>query len=200
MAGSNDMTWTETGQMPPAVDQPQTPTAASAAAAQTSDDELLGVLLDEVLATPEIEGTREDEERRRRNDIRRETYVDVLRQFLVEVQIVDRRENPESSREAPEMPPELEWRDLRARVGALGSKPVNEAVEAFDAKVREFHEAVELRASEMGRQPPPTRDVRLKGLRGEVREAYERVHNLIREELDSRSCSGRRGPGGEPNA
>lgn len=50
------------------------------------------------------EGQREHEARMRRNErlhnARRETYLDVLRQFLVEVQIVERTENPRAARDA----------------------------------------------------------------------------------------------------
>lgn len=136
------------------------------------------------------EGQREHEQELRRKerlfDARRETYVDVLRQFLVEVQIVDRRENPASSREPPEMPPEHEWTDLRARVGALGSKDVVSAVDSLDSKVREFHEAVDRLVSETRPKSRETRGPYLDGLRRGVREGYEKVQTLIGEELEAK--------------
>jgi hypothetical protein len=40
------------------------------------------------------------------------------------------------------MPPENEWRDLRARVDAFGSPEVGKAVELFDSEIADFQNAV----------------------------------------------------------
>jgi hypothetical protein len=136
------------------------------------------------------EGQREHEERLRRNErlynARREAYLDVLRQTLVEVQIVERTENPISLREPPEMPRENEWRDLRARVGAFGSREVGDAVKTFDSKVREFHNAVNAYRG-MSERPAPDAAVEEFGeitkARGEATAAYEAVRTLVRDEL-----------------
>jgi uncharacterized membrane protein len=118
---------------------------------------------------------RAHEERLRRNErlwsARRETYLGVLRQFLVEVQIVDRT-GTSSERKAPAMPPEDEWRDLRAQVDAYATQEVSDAVEEFDARVREFHEV-----------PAGNAEGR-KAAREEVRAAYGRVRTLVRDELE----------------
>jgi hypothetical protein len=134
-------------------------------------------------------GQREHEERLRRNerlyDARRETYLEVLRQFLVEVQIVERTANPDSSREPPEMPPENEWRDLRARVGAFASPKVAKAVKEFDSKVKEFHDGVNL--DELAANPDAQNvyGIVLGGHRKTATEAYERVQKLIQDELEN---------------
>jgi hypothetical protein len=143
------------------------------------------------------EGQREHEARLRRNErlhnARRETYLDVLRQFLVEVQIVERTENPTSLRERPEMPPENEWRDLRARVGAFALPEVGEAVQAFDSKVREFHNAVNVfrdvvnalgRVSdEIAPKQAPEEFRAMENARAEAVAAYEGVQTLVRDDL-----------------
>jgi hypothetical protein len=127
---------------------------------------------------------------------RRETYLGLLRQFLVEVQIVQRTEDLMHKREPPEMPPEYEWRDLRARVGAFGSPEVGEAVEMFDSKVRAFHEAVNVfggtsdQLAEGRPIPPgigphtPMEEYRaMETARAEAVAAYDVVQTLVRDEL-----------------
>jgi hypothetical protein len=115
---------------------------------------------------------------RKYND-RREVYVDVLRRFLVEVQIIERTENEGELRESPAMPPEDEWLDLRARVGAVGSGQVAEAFERFDSKVRDFHDHVLIFQHQM------TNEDAVREARREAKEAYTRVEVLIRNELDT---------------
>ena len=44
--------------------------------------------------------------------------------------------------EPPEPPSNEDWRDLQARVVALGSEPVNEAADALNGKLRDFRSAV----------------------------------------------------------
>jgi hypothetical protein len=78
----------------------------------------------------------------RRYEARRDIYLDVLKQFRVEQQIVDRTNNPESSREPPQMPDEGEHTELRARVDAFASPKVREAVSTFDKSVADFHDNV----------------------------------------------------------
>jgi hypothetical protein len=136
------------------------------------------------------EGGRKHEESLRRNErlynARRDTYLDVLRQFLVEVQIVQRTENPMSLREAPEMPPENEWRDLRARVGAFGTEEVGKAVEAFDTKVRKFHGAVNVyrgMSEQLAPDPAVEEFRRMEEARAEAVAAYDVVQTLVRDDL-----------------
>jgi hypothetical protein len=134
------------------------------------------------------EHEREHLERERRGErlysARRETYVDLLRQLLVERQIVERTENPESTRAPPAMPPEIEYNDLRARVWAFGSREVNAAVDAFDSNVRKFHETVELYAEDAkAGQAQGGKEGVLRSHRGRVTEGYEELRELIRKEL-----------------
>lgn len=145
------------------------------------------------------EGAREHEESLRRNErlynARRDTYLDLLRQLALEVRIVQRTDNPGSLLEPPEPPPEDEWADLRARVGAYGSPEVGAAVGAFDAAVRKFHEAagkfVYVQEQVAPDAPPkgigphtPMDEFRaMEEARGAVEAAYEPVQTLVREEL-----------------
>jgi hypothetical protein len=137
------------------------------------------------------EGAREHEERLRRNErlyeARREIYLDLLRQFRVEVQIVQRTANPESSREPPEMPPESEWGELRARIDAYSSDDVGKAVATFDSCVRDFHaEADALRKLLRGSRliaGEETKKQEVSDARGSVMSAYETVQAPVREEL-----------------
>jgi hypothetical protein len=128
-------------------------------------------------------------------DARRETYLDLLRQFLVEVQIVQRTAEITRLRVPPPMPPEDEWRDLRARVGAFGSPEVGDAVEMFDSKVRAFHDAADDFGAEsqqlegdrpvfgIGPHTPMTEYTAMQEAREEAVTAYEVVQTLVRDEL-----------------
>jgi hypothetical protein len=147
------------------------------------------------------EGERDHAERLRRNerlyDARRDTYLDLLRQFLLEVQIVQRTEDLVGLREPPDPPTEEEWRDLRARVGAFGSAEVVHAVEEFDSQVRTFHNAVNVYRGmlwqNVGDEQPIPKGIGPHTPMDEYREmerqrtlavkGYEEVATLIREEL-----------------
>ena len=133
------------------------------------------------------EEQREHEERERRKErvfaTLRDTYLDVLRQFLVEQQIVDRTKNPKSSRDPPPMPDEGEWRELRARVDAFASSQVRDAVNAFDSYVKDFHDGVKTIDGD-----DPTMaylaESSLPSKRERVAWSYGRVQSLISGELE----------------
>jgi hypothetical protein len=108
----------------------------------------------------------------------------VLRQFLVEQQIVDRTKNPESSREPPPMPDEGEWRELRARVDAFASPNVRKAVKRFDAFVRDFHDNVKTIDGEDDPTEARLAAVTLPTNRARVARSYEEVQMLISGELE----------------
>jgi hypothetical protein len=133
------------------------------------------------------EEQREHEERERRKErvfaTLRDTYLDVLRQFLVERQIVDRTKNPESSREPPPMPDEGDWLELRARVDAFASPHVRNAVNAFDNLVREFHDDVK---TIDGDDPTMAQlaEISLPTKRERVAWSYGQVQTLISGELE----------------
>ena len=140
---------------------------------------------------------RELARRERLYNTKLEPYLDLLRQLLVEVQIVQRTEDLlGGQREPPKMPPDHEWRDLRARIGVVASPEVGEAVDMFDAKVREFHNRVNVfrgKSDELaGGQPippgigphTPMDEYRaMEAAREEAVAAYEPVQTLVRDEL-----------------
>lgn len=132
------------------------------------------------------EGQRQHEERERRKErvfaSLRDTYLDVLRQCLVEQQIVDRTRNPKSSREPPQMPDEGKWRDLRARVDAFASPDVRQAVKAFDDFVSDFHDTAKTAASDDTLASLSERVLPEK--RERVAWAYDQVQRLINGELE----------------
>lgn len=127
----------------------------------------------------------EDQVRRseRLYEARRDIYLDVLKQFRVEQQIVDRTANPKSSREPPQMPDDGEWRDLRARVDAFASQDVRLALNAFDRCVADFHDTVK-DVNDPDNPVARLREDDLPPNRESVTRAYGEVQRLISFELE----------------
>jgi hypothetical protein len=134
------------------------------------------------------EGQRTHEALLRRHErlyeVRRQTYLDLLRQFLVEVQIIERTEWL-GDREPPPPPPEHEYREIRAQVGVFGSRDVSEAVEALDSAIRGFHNAVDVYRGARDQKEGPARKEyeEVNAARTEASTAYVRVRTLVRDEL-----------------
>jgi hypothetical protein len=141
------------------------------------------------------EGTRTHELQLRRNerayDARRDTYVDLVRHCIVNVQVVQATEpiiTFKGDQGPPELPPGDEWRDLQARVSAFGSHEVGEAADAFYDAVRKFFSAAGAYRFMRERAPGPEMEkltADMMGARENVNAAFERVTVSVREDLAS---------------
>jgi hypothetical protein len=144
----------------------------------------------------QAKGQRDHDMRARRGDRhyegRKETYLDLLRWSLVALERVFLTEpmvTYADMPEPPDPPSQDQWRDLRARVDALGSKEVGDAADTLTTKSREFFSAVTgYRIARDSADPSSDLEAtttRMLEKREAVTHAYEDLRRLVRDELAS---------------
>jgi hypothetical protein len=139
------------------------------------------------------EGQRAHETQLRRSErayeARRDTYVDLLRNCVVNLQHVQATEplmTFKGDPGPPELPPEEEWRDLQARVSAFGSRDVAEAADAFYDARGQFYRAVGtfriMRDRATGAEMEKA-TASMMTAREEVNAAFVQLKTLVRDDL-----------------